>query len=95
YTEGYAKGRAEGLAEGRAEGFAEGRAEGRAETLKEVITHALVARFGEQGAELTPVVQQVQDVDLLWQVYEALLELPTPEAFRQYLAERVENLSTR
>ncbi|MDW8107775.1 MAG: hypothetical protein RMK45_09895, partial [Armatimonadota bacterium] len=60
-AEGLAEGRAEGLAEGRAEGRAEGFAEGRAETLKEVITRALVIRFGEQGAELTPVVQQVQD----------------------------------
>ncbi|MDW8051015.1 MAG: hypothetical protein RMJ83_00870 [Armatimonadota bacterium] len=87
YTEGYAKGRAEGFAEGRAEGFAEGRAE----ALREVIIRALTKRFGEKGARLTPLVQQVESPDLLWQIYEELLEQPTYEAFRQYLAERVEN----
>ena len=58
--------------EGREEGRAEGRAEGQREGLQQGIEITLELKFGEAGAELLPLVQAEQRVNVLRAVQRAI-----------------------
>ncbi len=66
-------------------GFERGEAKGRRETLLETIATGLKARFKEEGAGFMATVQQVQDIDLLRDLYEALWTAATLDDLRRLI----------
>ncbi len=75
YQEILNKGRQEGLQEGRQEGLREG--------LLAAIELGLELKFGSSGLELMPEISQIQDVDVLRAIQEALRIINSLDELRE------------
>jgi hypothetical protein len=73
--------REEGQAEGRAEGLREGRREG----LLEAIELGLKLRFGAEGLQCFPAVQQLVDIDTLRRIKQAIETAANADDIRRLL----------
>ncbi len=70
---------------GRAEGQTEGRSEGLREGLLEAIELGLKLRFGAEGLQCLPAIQQLADIDLLRRIKQAIEPAATPDDIRRLL----------
>lgn len=75
-------GREEGLAEGLAKGLAQGRAEAR-ETVLESIEAVLEVKVGPAGLALLPEIRQIDDLQLLREIFQAAKRGESPEVIRR------------
>ena len=67
----------------REEGKAEGKAEGLREGLLEAIGLGLRLRFGVEGVQCLPAIQQLVDIDVLRRIKEAILTAATLDDLRR------------
>jgi len=75
------------LEEGRAQGRAEGQAEGLRQGLLEAIELGLKLRFGAEGLQCLPAIQQLVDVDILRRIKQAIETATTLDDIRRLLPE--------
>lgn len=69
----------------REEGLAEGKAEGLREGLLEAIELGLKLRFGAEGLQCLPAIQQLADIDALRRIKQAIETAATPDDIRRLL----------
>jgi hypothetical protein len=74
-----------GRAEGQAEGQTKGRVEGLREGLLEAIELGLKLRFGAEGLQCLPAIQQLVDIDILRRIKQAIETASTPDDVRRLL----------
>ena len=87
YKKGYQEGLEQGIERGREEGLMQGiergREEGRREGLLRGMAIALELKFGVEGLKLMPEIKEIEDLDILEIIEQAIRTAATPDELRE------------
>jgi hypothetical protein len=81
----------EGIEQGRQQGREEGRQQGTLQARREDVLEILQVRFAEVPAEVVDCVNQIEDIDLLKQLFRQAIAIPSVAQFQQLLNPETES----